>query len=163
MNKRKFKFLSWNVRGLNDTVKREIIKQALIMHKPDLICLQEIKLAQTDSRLLSQIIENQYMLFLTIDATNTSGLVLLMWKPRVFSPTNHSTTTFIIAVNLRIMLDVSNITITGVYEPSIGTDRSSFLDELIHVKLQHHIPRIVCGDFNLTLSPLNRSNRRSQS
>ena len=39
----KIKILSWNVRGVNDPVKRRVIKSFLRSNRVDLVCLQETK------------------------------------------------------------------------------------------------------------------------
>jgi len=39
-----FRLLSWNVRGINDLHKRDVLKSFLRDWKCDLICLQETKL-----------------------------------------------------------------------------------------------------------------------
>jgi hypothetical protein len=43
-----FKFLSWNVRGLNNIAKQEDVKQIINLFKPGLLCLQETKLASVN-------------------------------------------------------------------------------------------------------------------
>jgi exonuclease III len=37
-------FLIWNVRGLNDRVKRDSVKSLVVDIRPSIICLQETKL-----------------------------------------------------------------------------------------------------------------------
>lgn len=40
----KLKLLSWNVRGVNDSSKRKIIKAFIRNQKVDLLCIQETKI-----------------------------------------------------------------------------------------------------------------------
>ena len=40
----KIKILSWNVQGVNDRNKRNIIKALISYQKVDLVCLQETKM-----------------------------------------------------------------------------------------------------------------------
>ena len=42
----KIKILFWNVRGVNDPVKRRVIKSFLRSNRVDLVCLQETKVQQ---------------------------------------------------------------------------------------------------------------------
>jgi exonuclease III len=37
-------FLIWNVRGLNDRVKRDFVKSLVIDIRPSIVCLRETKL-----------------------------------------------------------------------------------------------------------------------
>ena len=39
----KIKILSWNVRGVNDSNKRKVIKNLIRTNRVDLVCLQETK------------------------------------------------------------------------------------------------------------------------
>jgi exonuclease III len=43
------KILSWNVRGLGDKEKRDLVQSTLFEHKPDIVCIQESKLSNIDS------------------------------------------------------------------------------------------------------------------
>ena len=40
----KIKLLSWNVRGVNDSSKRKVIKAMIRSQKVDLFCVQETKI-----------------------------------------------------------------------------------------------------------------------
>lgn len=37
--------LIWNVRGLNDSAHRELVREAVVYSRPCLVCLQETKLS----------------------------------------------------------------------------------------------------------------------
>ena len=45
------KIISYNSRGLGDRLKKQEVQRMVVDHKPDLICLQETKLEEVDSRL----------------------------------------------------------------------------------------------------------------
>ena len=42
----KLKFLSWNVRRVNDSNKRKVIKVLIRAQKADLVCLRETKIQE---------------------------------------------------------------------------------------------------------------------
>ena len=44
----KLKMVSWNVRGLNDSPKRLVVRNLLCEWKCDVVCLQETNLAGID-------------------------------------------------------------------------------------------------------------------
>ena len=44
----KLKLVSWNIRGLNDPKKMEILRDWLRNWKVDVVCLQETKLDKVD-------------------------------------------------------------------------------------------------------------------
>ena len=48
------KFISWNVRGLNERNKRLAVRQTFLLEKPDLVCLQETKLETLDIKAIRE-------------------------------------------------------------------------------------------------------------
>jgi exonuclease III len=73
-----YKFLSWNVRGLNNTAKQEDVKQIISLLKLDLLCLQETKLVSVDSTTIRNCLRSQYennYAFLPADGTR-GGIIL---------------------------------------------------------------------------------------
>jgi hypothetical protein len=48
--------LSWNVRGLNDPVKRESVKQTILSSGTTIVCFQETKITSWTSYLLKEIV-----------------------------------------------------------------------------------------------------------
>ena len=51
----KLKLLSWNIRGLNDPKKREVLKNWLRKWKVDAVCLQETKLDGLDLQMVRSL------------------------------------------------------------------------------------------------------------
>ena len=49
------KILSWNVRGLNNPHKRDVVKNLLREWKCDIVCFQESKLDNTSSSLVKSL------------------------------------------------------------------------------------------------------------
>lgn len=52
-----YKYLSWNVRGLNATARQEDVKQVNATSRPDLICLQETKMGMFDNSTIRRILD----------------------------------------------------------------------------------------------------------
>ena len=63
----------WNVRGLNDPKKREVVKNWLHEWKCDVVCLQETKLDQVDWRLIRSLWGKRFIGWEVLNAMNTSG------------------------------------------------------------------------------------------
>jgi exonuclease III len=73
-----FRILSWNVRGLNSVARQEEVKQVIRCHKPELICLQETKLALVDSWIICNIAGTEYdNNFCYLPATGTRGGIII--------------------------------------------------------------------------------------
>ena len=79
----KLKILSWNVRGLNNPRKQEVVKNMLRNWKGDVVCLQETKLATVDLVTIRSIWGNMYVGWEVLNAVNSAGGILLMWNKRV--------------------------------------------------------------------------------
>ena len=45
----KLRVLSWNIRGVNDSDQRKLIKAVIKSQKADLVCLQETKVQELTS------------------------------------------------------------------------------------------------------------------
>ena len=77
------KLLSWNVRGLNNPQKREVCKNLLKEWRCDVVCLQETKLASSNSAPVWSLWGSPFVDWAVLDAIQTSGGVLLFWDKRV--------------------------------------------------------------------------------
>ena len=79
----KLRIISWNVRGLNDRGKREVVSGALSRWRPDIVCLQETKLGTLDRELAQSIWGGRWEEWCCLDSVGASGGVVLMWDSRV--------------------------------------------------------------------------------
>ena len=79
----KLKMISWNVRGLNDSQKRLVIRNLLREWKCDIICLQETKLDGMDSQMVCSLWSCLYVDWAVLDADQMARGVLIMWDRRV--------------------------------------------------------------------------------
>jgi exonuclease III len=89
-----------------------VIHRAIVLHKADIICLQETKLLQVDARILAQIVGGQFTDFVVVNAINTSGGILLMWKTKCFKLIVASTSSYLATVDLSLNLNNTTIRIT---------------------------------------------------
>ena len=69
-----FRFLSWNVRGINDRKKRVLLKSFLRDWNCDLICLQEARLENVELSDIRSIWENQPVGFMVLKAIGSAPI-----------------------------------------------------------------------------------------
>ncbi|XP_028098166.1 uncharacterized protein LOC114297885 [Camellia sinensis] len=79
------KILSWNVRGLGRVEKRRRIKEVLKEKKVDMAMLQETKKSEVDDIFVRSLWPNESMEFMGVDAEDSAGALLCIWKPEVFA------------------------------------------------------------------------------
>ena len=77
------KFISWNVRGLNEVDKRLQIRNLLRSWKADIVCLQETKLEWISRGTVRSIWSCSYVDWLYLGSDGAFGGILLMWDSRV--------------------------------------------------------------------------------
>lgn len=77
------RIISWNVWGLNELGKRQIIKAALRRWKPNVVCLQETKMGFIDRRVVSSLGGGRWFDWEFLGAAGSSKGILVMWDKRV--------------------------------------------------------------------------------
>lgn len=154
------KFVSWNVRGLNDKDKRSIVKHEIHKERPQLICIQETKWQKQDVKIVKETVGARYTGLVTIQAKDTAGGVMIAWDENFFTCIYSVVEEHCASVDLVLNLDNTVFRFTGVYGPSNSRDKGPFFRELLRAKPGEGIPWMVAGDFNVTLKLEDRSNSR---
>ena len=78
----KLKIVSWNVRGLNDSLKRLVVRNLLREWNCDVVCLQETKLVGMHRQLICSLWSCPYVDWVALDVDQTASGVLMMWDRR---------------------------------------------------------------------------------
>ena len=76
--------LVWNVRGLNDRGRRDNVHKVVDSCRPNIICLQETKLAHISERDVLGFLGRDYRKFVYPPAQGTRGGILGAWREDVF-------------------------------------------------------------------------------
>ena len=74
----KVKILSWNVRGVNDPDKREVIKNFIRTQRVDLVCLQETKVQEMNKVMACNLGVGRFLNWKASNAERTTGGILLL-------------------------------------------------------------------------------------
>ncbi len=152
----KIRLLSWNVRGLNNPRKREIVKKLLRDWRCDVVCLQETKLDQIDLRLVRSLWSNQFVGWEAVNAVNIAGSILLMWEKMVFDKIDSHLSTFSVSCTWKGVVDGFDWSCTGVYGPIVESSKGAFWVELDTIRQKWTVPWCIMGDFNVVRFPSER-------
>ncbi|XP_057852131.2 uncharacterized protein LOC131062486 [Cryptomeria japonica] len=149
------KFLTWNVRGCNAPDKHRMIKRGFDQAKPEVICIQETKLGSEEAARILGVRQRWSGFF--VDAEGASGGLGILWNPQLVKVEAVSSSRY------WQMAKVSSQTINfsgfliNVYGLIKTADKCQLWEEITKT-LEEIKPAItiVAGDFNVTLSHLDK-------
>ena len=118
----KVKILSWNVRGVNDSEKRKVIRNFIRTQRVDLVCLQETKIQGMNKDSVHSIGVGKFLEWKALDAEGTAGGILLFWDKRRLSLVESESGSFSLSCVFRMVEDDFQWMFTRVYDP---VERSS--------------------------------------
>ena len=81
----KIKILSWNVRGVNDSDKRKVIKNLIRTNRVDLVCLQETKVQEMNFYMVRSLGVGRFLDWTAMNAEGSAGGILMFWDKRRMS------------------------------------------------------------------------------
>ncbi|XP_058104713.1 uncharacterized protein LOC131248452 [Magnolia sinica] len=154
--------LSWNVRGLGSRQKRSLIKGSIRRKQPDVLCLQETKVPKFSKQLLDSLWGDQDADFVSLDASGSSGGILIAWKSSKWDlPTLSGA--FSKAALLQDKYSSFRCIVISVYGPTDDSLRPNFWEELNVIRQSFTGPCCFVGDFNVIRFPHKHSRRRRSS
>lgn len=153
------KFLSWNVRGLNEKIKRNNVKKTVLDEAPQVVCLQETKWSSVNDVYIRETIGTRLDQSLQILAHGSAGGVLMAWNSVMFTKIGQQIDNYCLSVDLANNLDDSIFRITGTYGPSTNSGKGAFFREIRAAQPPNDLPWLLFGDFNVTLWPQDRSSQ----
>ena len=129
-----FRLLSWNVRGINDLYKRDILKSFLRDWKCDLICLQETKLEAISLPTIRSLWGHYSVVFVFLKAVGASGGIIVMWDKNTFNLVSSFQGEFSITCILQTVEGGLSWAFTGIYGPQVRLDKLRFWEKLQRTK-----------------------------
>jgi len=154
---KKWKVLSWNVRGLNSSRKWDTIKNKIVDAGCDIVCLQETKTELVDLAFLKKFCPPEFDAFVFLPSIGASGGILIAWKGNKFSANRTDSNDFSISVQLTSLYDNSSWGLTAIYAPCTPQGRNLFLNWLRQLQVSQTDNQIILGDFNLIRKPEDRN------
>ncbi|CAN6270194.1 unnamed protein product [Urochloa humidicola] len=152
-----FTFMSWNVRGLGQSNKCDLVRDTISITHPHVICLQETKLSSLSCLQARSFLPATLNTFLDLPANGTKGGILTAWNNNNFSLTTYIHRTHSLTTHLTSTSSDYSLFVTNVYAPTDHRDTDIFLLELLEVATYISGPWLLIGDFNLTRSSLDKN------
>ncbi len=159
-----FRFLSWNVRGLNGPDKCKSVKLFLKGCKCGVICLQETKLSSISKDKFFSFCGFHLREFRVMNAGGSRGGLITAWNPSLFECVDGWTGRFTINSVLKRRMDGAIFMISNIYGPTSGAvDRGAFFQELREIGSRRQGAWALMGDFNITLSTSDKNGPPSRT
>ena len=122
----KVKILFWNVRGVNDSDKRKVIRNFIRAQRVDLVCLQETKVQEMNKALVRSLGVGRFLDWKALNVEWTAGGILLLWDKRRIGLVNLVTRSFLVLCLFRMVEDGYQWAFSGCMVMSRGVSRNFF-------------------------------------
>lgn len=157
IDKKSWKVLSWNVRGMNSEEKWSPIKDTISSAECDIVCLQETKRQSFDQLFLRNFCPPGFDAFEILPSIGASGGIITAWRSRFFSGKLFHQNNFAITVKLTAKHNGDVWFLTNVYGPCIHDGKLEFIQWLKNYNVLENEKWLLVGDFNLIRKPENRN------
>ncbi|XP_071680101.1 uncharacterized protein [Lolium perenne] len=149
--------LSMNVRGLNDPVKRDAVREFVASVKVNLVALQETKFDAIDAFSVMQCLGPSFDGFAFLPAQQTRGGVLVAWDSSVMRVDIVALDSFCVSAQVS-MVGVEPWWFMAVYGPQTDEEKRQFLRELTERRSRCPGPWLLIEDFNMILRACEKNN-----
>ncbi|XP_057426571.1 uncharacterized protein LOC130720003 [Lotus japonicus] len=153
-------WLTWNVRGLGGTTKREAVKKAILHLKPELVLLQETKLNELRERTVISWTKSLNMQHAESSSVGTAGGLMCLWRESSLQVLTVAVETWFILLTVKLPNIDQTVLIGNVYGPHSVSDHSLCLEALKQRVLCHGGLVCIGGDFNAVLLASERTSGR---
>jgi exonuclease III len=127
---RTWKFLNWNLRGINSKKKWLAVAGQIEESACDIICLQETKREQFDIDYIRKFYHKKFNKFEYLPLIGASGGIIIMWNVSLFNGHIDFQNEFSISVKFSSNLSSNEWILTNIYGPTIQIKKHSFLTGL---------------------------------
>ena len=151
--------LNWNVRGLNDGARQDLVSELVRTTGATIVCLQETKMQAMERNVVRRTVgakfENSYSVLL---AEQTRGGIFLAVNEDFFDLSDIALTANTITAQINMRADGKRWQITVVYGPQGEDAKLQFLQELKNIPPPENDRWLILGDFNLIYQAEDKNN-----
>jgi DNA phosphorothioation-dependent restriction protein DptG len=110
--------LNWNVHGLNNPARREVVRNLVTDHRCRIVCLQETKLQAVNDATIANTLGQEFLnSFVVLPSEGTSGGILLACSQDHYTLLQVNIRRYSVTATVKRRADNEICTITGVYGP----------------------------------------------
>jgi hypothetical protein len=149
--------LCWNVRGLNDPDKWDLIRNKIEESACSLFCFQETKKEEIDAMFLHKFAPRRFDCFDFCPSDGASGGILVAWCSCVFSTITIDSQVFALRLHVTSVHNLSAWNLITVYGPTREPARLNFVSWLYSLDIPTDEHFLILGDFNFYRSTSNRN------
>lgn len=143
-----YTIVNWNIRGINNINRRDVIRKKVKQWKPTILVLQETKIQECNKDLAKQIWAKISVKWVDAPSEGRSRGILCFWDEDKLVV--EEVVIGIHSISLRCKFINSDFTwmFTGVYGPPNPLDRKDLWRELEEIRGLWQLPWVLGGDFN---------------
>jgi exonuclease III len=151
-------FLFWNVQGLGDPDKCAVVKNAILVASPSIVCLQESKLAALEPQKHRSFLPPSLASVASKGADGSRGGLVTAWDTNSLSLTSSHSTRFSLTTVLASTTTLVSFMVTNMYAPADHSLTDDFVSDMELLLDDVVGPWLVVGDFNLIRFPHEKNN-----
>jgi len=153
--------LCWNVRGLNDGVKRASVRNLISASNATIVCLQETKIESWTQSLLVETVGPVLARNCSfLPSIGAAGGILMAMSDQFFSMSPLQTTNHSVSAEITMLEENVTWCLTGVYGPQNDQEKIAFLQEITDLRQHIRTAWLIIGDFNLIYRAEDKNNDR---
>lgn len=166
MNDQHCLIFNWNVRGLNSTARREVVRKYVQDMRSMVVCLQETKMSTLDAAVVNEALGSHFKEnFAVLPADGTRGGILIATHKDFYRIKNAVVREHSVTVQLEATMSQEEWWMTSVYGPQEDNEKIEFLREIRQIQQVVGERWLVLGDFNMILHDQDKNtanlNRRT--
>jgi exonuclease III len=120
---------NWNVCGLNNPARRQVVRDMVQDHRCTIICLQETKIQSVIDAMVIQTVGSKFSNnHVSLPADGTRGGIFLACSQDHYAIINSTLRPHSVTATLQSKTDNERWTITVVYGPQGDTEKLNFLE-----------------------------------
>ncbi|XP_026451287.1 uncharacterized protein LOC113351538 [Papaver somniferum] len=144
------KIVYWNIRGLNDLNRRDIVKKKIKDWKPSIVLLQETKIQLCNDLIAWQCWGKRDIMWLYSHSQGSSGGILCLWDSSKIQVIDSLIGPYSITLHCKNLSNCFEWMFTGVYAPCANNTEevNLFWREIEETRAFWNFPWVIGGDFN---------------